>query len=292
VPIEPMHMKNGLALLLAGAVQAPMGARALELESSLTRAIANTRYEQPASSDLTQARELFKHTLLGDRPVAELKTGWYKLGFAFHEVTADGEPMWLVSQPPDSESGGGWYLFRTNHQSSLAFETPHAKNDVHTGIIGLRLFQAGTARVLAASTITRHRADMAHLDDTFFQAFTLAFAEVCPTGLVVQLHGFESENHNHVAADVLASAGIQSPGAWFFEVVEKLKQATAVRVLAYPRDTKVLGGTTNSQGKALNQTADCRFLHLEITPELRERMARDPELRRAILDSVSVTQPR
>ena len=286
-----MHMKNGLALLLAGAVQAPMEARALELESSLTRAIANTRYEQPAPSDLTQARELFKHTLLGDRPVAELKPGWYKLGFAFHEVTAEGEPMWLVSQPPDSESGGGWYLFRTNHQSNLAFETPHARNDVHTGIIGLRLFQAGTARVLAASTITRHRADMAHLDGTFFQEFTLAFAEACPTGLVVQLHGFESENHNNIAADILASARTKTPGPWFEDVAEKLKQATGVRVLAYPRDTKVLGGTTNTQGKALNQTPYCRFLHLEITPELRERMARDPELRRAVLNSVSVTQP-
>jgi hypothetical protein len=223
--------------------------------------------------------------------VAELKTGWYKLGFAFHEVTAEGEPMWLVTQPPDSESGGGWYLFRTNHQSNLAFETPHARNDVHTGIIGLRLFQAGTARVLAASTITRHRADMAHLEGTFFQEFTLAFAEACPTGLVVQLHGFESENHNNIAADILASAGTKTPGPWFEPVVEKLKQATSVRVLAYPRDTKVLGGTTNTQGKALNQTPHCRFLHLEITPELRERMARDPELRRAILNSVSVAQP-
>jgi hypothetical protein len=287
-----MHMKNGIALLLAGAVQAPMEARALELESSLTRAIANTRYEQPAASDLSQARELFKHTLLGDQPVAELKSGWYKLGFAFHKLTSNGEPMWLVSQPPDSESGGGWYLFRTNHESTLAFETPHARNDVHTGIIGLRLFQAGTARVLAASTITRHRADMAHLEDTFFQAFTLAFAEACPTGLVVQLHGFESGNHNNIDADILASAGTQSPGAWFLEMVDKLRHLSGVRVLGYPRDTKVLGGTTNSQGKALNQTPHCRFLHLEITPELRERMARDQELRRAILDSVSINQPR
>jgi hypothetical protein len=269
-----------------------MQSRALELESSLTRAIANTRYEQPAPSDLAQAKDLFKLTLLGERPAAELKTGWDKLGFSFHELTAEGEPMWLVSEPPGSESGGGWYLFRTNHQSTLAFETPHAKNDVHTGIIGLRLFRAGTARVLAASTITRHRADIAHLDDTYFQAFTLAFAEACPTGLVVQLHGFESENHNNIAADILASAGTKSPGPWLEEVVEKLKQATSVRVLAYPRDTKVLGGTTNAQGKMLNQTPHCRFLHLEITPELRERMARDQELRRAVLDSVSVTQPR
>jgi hypothetical protein len=74
--------------------------------------------------------------------------------------------------------------------------------------------------------------------------------------------------------------------------VDRLKQATAVRVLAFPRDTKALGAMLNAQGKELNKTRRCRFLHLEMTPELRQRLARDSELRHAVLDCLSVTQPR
>src|SRR5271169_2494633 len=236
-----MHMKNGLALLLVGAVESRMQAMALDLEASLTRAIVNTSYQQPAQAELTRAKDLFRHTLQGDLSVEDLRAGWSNLGFAFHELGADGEPLWLVCEPPGNEGGRGWYLFRTNRQSNLALEAPHARNDVHTGIIGLRLFQAGPARVLAAGTITRYKADMAHLDNTFFQAFTLAFADACPTGLVVQLHGFESENHQNIGADILASAGTRSPEPWFGDIADRLKKATAMRVLAFQRDTKVLG---------------------------------------------------
>lgn len=286
-----MHMKNGLALLLIGAVETRLQTMAFDVEASLTRAIVNTTYQQPAQVELTQAQALFKHTLQGDRTAGDLRSGWAGLGFEFHELTEEGEPLWLVCETPGHEGGRGWYLFRANHRSNLAFEAPHARNDIHTGIIGLRLFQAGKARVLAASTITRHRADMAHLDNTYFQAFTRAFAEACPTGLVVQLHGFETGNHKKIGADILASAGTRAPQPWFGEVVDRLKQATAMRVLAFPRDTKVLGALLNVQGKELNQTPHCRFLHLEMTPELRERLARDPELRRSVLECLSGIQP-
>jgi hypothetical protein len=287
-----MFMKNGLALLLVGAVQTRMQARALDLEASLARAIVNTSYQEPAAGELTRAKELFKHTLQGDQTVAELKTRWAESGFVLYELDPNGEPLWLVTEPTGKESGRGWYLFRANCQSNFALEAPHARNDIHTGIIGLRLFHAGPVRALAASTITRHRADMAHLDNTFFQAFTLAFSEACPTGLVLQLHGFESGNHSNIPADIVASAGTRSPEPWFADVVERLRRATSMRVLAYPRDTKILGANLNAQGGAVNKTRHCRFLHLEMTPELRERLARDQELRHAILNGLSGTQPR
>jgi len=181
-------------------------------------------------------------------------------------------------------------LFRNRPESTMALESPHAKNDIHTGVIGLRLFLAGQTRAYAAATITRHVADMAHLEDTCFQAFTLAFADVCPTGLVVQLHGFESENHSGTRADVIASAGSPSPEPWLDDVVQQLKQATALTVLAYPRDTRQLGATRNAQGEALHQSRRCRFLHLEMTKELRDQLTRDDQLRRAILNTLPAAQ--
>jgi hypothetical protein len=283
-------MKTGLTLLLLGAMQAGAETTAPDLEAWLARAITNTNYRPPAQTDFTRAKELFGHTLTGDRPVTELKAGWEKLGFGFYEVATNGETLWLLSEPPGREFGRGWYLFRTNHQSTLALEAPHARNDVQTGIISLRLFLAGQARVLAAATITRYTADMAHLDDTFFHAFTLAFAETCPTGLVFQLHGFESNNHTNARADVIASTGSSSPGSWFTDAIQQFRTSTSLLVLAYPQDTKTLGATTNAQGQALHKAGRCRFLHLEFTKEVRDRLTRDPKLRRAILECLSAAQ--
>jgi len=285
-------MKTGVALLLIGSMHIRMPAWAVDLEACLTRAITNKVYEAPTPAELTQAKQLFERTLQGHWTQAELTTNWAALGFEFQKVATGGESLCLLSEPAGKESGRGWYLFRTDCQSSIALEAPHARNDIHTGIIALRLFLAGQSRVLAASTITRHRADMAHLDDTFFQSFTLAFAQACPTGLVVQLHGFDAENHRSAPAEIIASAGTRSPEPWLADLVKQLKKATSLSVLAYPEDTKLLGATLNAQGRALQQTGHCRFLHLEMSMELREDLIRDDELRRAILDRLSPANAR
>ena len=287
-----MRLTTAITLLLIGVMNACTQTNAIDLEACLARVITNRNYQPPTPAELARARELFEHTLRGDRTAPELKKDWADAGFAFDEVVADKEVLWLVSEPAGKELGRGWYLFRTNRASTLALETPHAKNDVHTGMIGLRLFLAGQTRALATSTITRHRADMAHLDDTFFQAFTLAFAATCPTGLVIQLHGFESRNHDNAHADIIASAGTASPESWFSDLVQRLKLNTALVVLAYPHDIKELGGTLNAQGQALHKSGRCGFVHLEITEELRQRMTRDSQLRRAFLDALSVKQTR
>jgi hypothetical protein len=282
-----MFMKTGLTLLLVGAMHAGAETVTTDLETWLARAITNTTYQPPTQAEFRQAKELFGHTLNVDRSAAELKAGWEKLGFGFYEVATNGETLWLISEPQGKEFGRGWYLFRTQRQSSTAWEAPHAKNDIHTGVISLRLFLAGQSRAFAASTITRYQADMAHLDDTYFQAFTLAFAEACPKGLVIQLHGFESDNHTNAKADVIASAGTRSPESWFGDAIEDFRKATSLIVLAYPQDIKQLGATTNVQGLALHNVGRCRFLHLEFTKELRDRLTRDQKLRQAILESLT-----
>ncbi len=285
-----MKIGIGLALLLIGVLQASADATGPDLEAWMSRAITNLAYQPPTAAEFKRARELFAHTLKADRAMEELKSGWQELGFGFYEITADGKTLWLVSEPPGKEFGRGWYLFRTHSDSSMALEAPHARNDVHTGIITLRMFLAGQVRVLAESTITRHKADMARLDDSFFQAFTLAYGEVCPTGLIVQFHGFETDNHEGVKADIIASTGTRSAEPWLGHVVQRVRKATSLAVLAYPQDTKTLGATVNIQGQALRKAGHCRFLHLELTRELRDQLTRDAALRRAILESLPAAQ--
>ena len=282
-----MDMKTGAALLLIGAMQVRTEAESFDLEQHLARAITNKVYQAPSSAELAQGKDLFQRALQGQLTGGELRTNALPLGFEAHEILNGRETLWLLCETPGAETGRGWYLLRTNRQSTILLEAPHARNDIRTGLIGLRMFLAGRSRAFAAATITRHRADMAHLDDTLFQAFTLAFARSCPAGLVVQLHGFESGNHRDTEAAIIASDGTRSPEPWLADLMRRLKTATSLPILAYPTETQALGATLNAQARGLRQDGGCRFLHLELSMDLRERLASDDELRRGILDCLS-----
>ncbi len=279
-------MKTGIACLLLGALQIRTASGAVDLETHLSRAITNTVYQIPAPAELAKAQGLFLRTLQAPASDPDLTSQWATLGFEFQNVSAGSESFWLLHEPEGKEAGRGWYLFRTNQESALALQAPHARNDIHTGILSLRMFLRGPARALAASTITRHRADMAHLDNTYFQSFTVAFGRACPRGLVVQLHGFESENHGNSDAAIVASAGTRSHDPWLGQRVQQLRKSTGLRVLAYPQDTKQLGATLNTQGRALLANSKCQFLHLEFSRELRQRLSRENNLLQSVLDSV------
>lgn len=259
---------------------------AFDLQAYLSRAITNRSYRGPTAAEFDRAKELFKRTLLARKATAELKTNWAQLGFELREVDQCGETFLLLAEPVGFEEGRGWYIFRPENTNKTAIQAPHARNDVYTGVIGLKFFLARPCRAYAASTITRHRADMAHLEQTYFQAFTLAFAEVCPTGLVVQLHGFDPQQHKSVKGDIVASAGTNQPMPWLKKLVEQLAKATSLTVRAYPENTRQLGGTTNAQAKALRSNPHCRFLHIEMTPQLRERLLKDEQLQRAFVNTL------
>jgi len=279
-----MYAKMVLVLCFVLLTMSCIENSAVDLQAHISRAITNSSYRGPSAAEFDLAKELFKRTLSARNVTAELKTNWAKLGFELREVEQCGETFLLLAEPVGREEGRGWYIFRTNNTGKTAIQAPHARNDVRTGVIGLKFFLAGPCRAYAASTITRHRADVAHLEQTYFQAFTLAFAEVCPTGLVVQLHGFDPHQHKSIKGDIVASAGTNQPMPWLKELVEQLAKATSLTVLAYPDDTHQLGATTNAQAKALRSHPHCRFLHLEMTQQLRERLLNDEQLQRAFVN--------
>lgn len=241
-------------------------------------------YEPPTRSDLIEATALFKRTLTATLPDPELSAGWQSLGFDLVEIPQENETLWLLCEPTTPPQGQGWYLFRTNQQASIALQAPHARNDAQTGVIGLRLFLSGQVRLLAASTITRHQADAAHLNDTFFHASTVAFADTCPTGLVLQLHGFASEKHPLVDTDMIMSEGTRTPSPRLPALAARLHRDTPFTVAIYPNDIRELGGTQNAQARALRDRS-CQFVHLEMSRELRERLVNDTGLIDRVLNS-------
>ncbi|MCX7721525.1 MAG: hypothetical protein N2379_00485 [Verrucomicrobiae bacterium] len=267
------------------------GTKPTALHDELARAITNQSYRAPTEAEFAAAKELFKKTFKASGATPELKAEWGRLGFELREVSHGKEMFLLLAAPHGSDAGAGWYLFRVGKTAPVAIQTPHARNDVHTGLIGLELFLVGPFRAYAASTITRHKADMAHLDLTYFQAFTVAFAETCNTGMVVQLHGFDAARYKDISGQIVASAGTDKPLPWLGALTRRMAKATSLRVLAYPDDTRRLGGTTNAQATALRQHVHCRFLHLELSRELRDRLVKDKRLQREIVNVLADFDP-
>jgi hypothetical protein len=285
-----MLMKTGMTLLLVGAVNAPLQATTVDLDAALTTAIKNRAYALPEPPQLEQAKGLFQETFTRGQPFSELRMKWAGLGFELNEIAGRSEKYWLLRDHPGRQRGGGWYLFREGGSAQVCLQAPHARNDLETGLIALKLFSESGARALACSTITRHTADMAHLENTWFQAFTLAFAQVCPTGLVVQVHGFESSSHGELQADVVASAAQPSPGAWLENFANALSRKASLDVLVYPRDLKSrkLSGTQNAQARALRELSRCQFLHLEMSLRIRKQLRDDKQLRRILTDCLGI----
>jgi hypothetical protein len=262
------------------------GARADGLATLLEAALDNKVYAEPAEQTLRSARALFKRMLLAPKASDELKESWAALGFDWVEIQHLGENLLWLCEKAGQEKGRGVYLFRPGSESFLAWQAPHAKTDIRTGDISLRLFLQSRARAAAWSTISRKQADMAHLTNTFFHSFTLAFAEACPRGILVQLHGFEEAKRQETAPepfDLILSSGSRHHPDWFLDTVKRFRQSMAQAVRVYPDDTRELGGTRNAQSQALLQLGHPGFLHLEMSPAFRERLRQSAEARSTLI---------
>jgi len=250
-------------------------AEEVDLHQLLRQLISNnTNYYAPTTTELETASALFCEMLSITNLTSELESAWGTLGFQLQTVQYGGQSYWLVTEPVTNQAGRGFYLFRPTTPSNwpLAIQAPHPKDDLYTGYIALHLFTNSSAHALAVATVTRTLADMAHMDGTYFQSFTTSFAYVCPTGRVIQIHGFAPSNYPELDADVVLSAATNKPPNWLTNYAYALSNITGFIVAAYPYDTSVLGGTRNAQAAALRQFPNARFIHTEIARLAREML--------------------
>jgi hypothetical protein len=171
---------------------------------------------------------------------------------------------------------------------------PHGMKDYKTGRIGLRLFQEGGFSAGAWNTAPRYRKgggartdwDLAHLEDTFFTAFTRAFARARPAGRLIQVHGFAAEKRDTEAgasADLIVSPGGHALPPGFLALARCLEGSLALAVRVYPLEVRELGGTTNVSGRILRSLGHDGFVHLELAYPVRKRLLRDAPLRRDLI---------
>lgn len=199
-----------------------------------------------------------------------------------------------ILEEPDLRRGACAVVLRLQSARPLAIEAPHSFFDEGTLAVALDLFTTSHARMLLVNTVHRYRSskkdqgatsesdddreraplsDVAHAPASFFLAAHEAFLESIPSGVVVQIHGFSDSSIE--GADAVISAARTASSVE--PIAQQLQRQLQLRVLVYPKDTRKLGGTTNVQAK-LSRRMGQRFIHLELSRSLRQRLAKDGEL--------------
>ena len=252
----------------------------------LTRAI---RIEEPEEAQLRQARESFGHAL-----TAPVSKEWHdQIQDQGFEVTRADTPLHALRFDEDAQdcAGRGAYMLGISQSSApMLVSAPHRSTDRHTGTLALQLFSEGTLAAAAWNSAPRrandacaNAADLARSPLNHFSQFTLAFAQVYPAGLVVQLHGFDRETRQSQAgadADVILSNGTDSASGSLLDIADCLSATLHPRrVLVYPNDVSELGALSNAQGQALRESGFDGFVHVEMSLALREALIADHDAR-------------
>jgi hypothetical protein len=225
------------------------------------------------------------------------------LGFYTRSVAVGSAMVCVVSEMPGMERGAGAYVVRPGVDAGawvapvktkrsyavqrlgtkvarVAVLAPHSKSDLHSEVIGARVFAYSRARVFCQSTVHRDiaaadgsGADMAHRTDTFFQAATDAIDGVWTGGLTLEVHGFALSSYPGLdgSTDAVLSDGKGGTATPPYAGARSYMQYRHPRPdqQVYGTEVNVLGATTNSQGQQINAAGRNTFAHEEMTLETR-----------------------
>ncbi len=300
-----MNRSIHLAFLLAPLLGCGVAAQNL---GDLRRLGAAGRYVEPGKEELSLAEKLFAELFSGGKDTPRVSELAKRLGFELKTVREAGEEIIVIRETDSHRRGRGMYAFRTKDAAPLVVEAPHSEDDLHTGFLAEAFFLETRAAAVAWNTVPRDQpvegdargargraaADMAHLPDSVFLAFTRAFAAAHPGGVLVQLHGFaKAERRTEAGAfsDAILSCGTSSPPSWISAAALCLKEQAGARVSVYPWDVSELGATTNVHAKALERARHGGFLHVEMCLELRKRLKAGAGLRKALWRCLPEKQP-
>lgn len=192
----------------------------------------------------------------------------------------DGDVVALL-EPKEPWLGQGVLLLRLGPlPQELVLQAPHPTSDLKTGELTSQLFDTG--RVRAAMFATTHRdsgEDAAHDVESPLQQLTQGLAEGLPNPLFVQIHGFSASTSS---ADVVVAVGRGlSDADCFARQVGAALLVTDVRTGA---QEPLLAATKNAQSLLLRGVA--RFLHIELSKDLRDSLVAEPTRRDLLLGTL------
>ncbi len=199
----------------------------------------------------------------------------------------------VLREKAGKHRGGGLYVIRCGEAVPVVLQAPHAFYDVGTGALVRKLFAEGNARAAFWNTVHRykaspdekredpiHPADVAHEPGNLFHAAAMG-AAANPEIKFVQFHGFAATEH--IPFEVILSSGQKT-----LQAAALQEQFAALgKVALYGKETRSLGAATNAQGRALNRSKPGRFLHIELTRDLRKQLSKSKKLRKRLLKALN-----
>jgi hypothetical protein len=286
-PISAIYL-SGL-LLSACQLSAESPIEANTTSSSLKQTLQsaqNGHYTVPNLTEIESAERLFIRSLQSERSQA-LETAWQNKGFTMRTVTVANSAFTVIQEHKNKRTGRGLYVFRQTGGLPILLQAPHSFKDLYTGQIVRRLLLEKNYKAAAWNTVSRNEGDMAHLDNTIFQAFGRAFAKVYSTGTIIQWHGFaqhKRQTENGRTADIILSPTTQKPSKRIFNLSQCLKsQLTDFVVRIYPFEVNELGGTKNSNAIDLRQRGFNSFIHIELSKPLRKKLRHNQAVRQKLI---------
>lgn len=198
----------------------------------------------------------------------------------------EGDRLWLVEPVGEAPRGLGMLAIRLGPlPEELVLQAPHPYYDEHTGRIVGALFDAGGARAAMISSYQRYvvpGVDPSSQPATALQAMTAALPLALPDPLVVQIHGFGPKRSP--APGVVSHGSARSGGELQARALALLGPALQAEGLRGPDQVPLLAGMANLQSWVLADRT--RFLHLELSAQVRERLRREEEARARLLQAL------
>jgi hypothetical protein len=261
-----------------------------QFQQLLDSATQNVRYEPVSRTEMVAATRLFSQTLQHDTPPDTVIVAWKQLGWELRPFSMNRDKCWVLMEDSTDRRGRGVFVFRPQG-GPVILQAPHSFFDQHTESITRDLFRWSNFRAAAWNSVHRKTEDAAHTEQHYFNALTIAAAELAPSPFVVQIHGFSQSHRKTPAgkrADIIASNGSKVPAPWFQRASLHLHGISYGTVLMYPHEIRELGATTNAQAAALRAAGSDRFLHLELSQPLRERLRTSESLQRQMVNDLEI----
>lgn len=271
--------------------------KALWPDKDKVRFRPTTLQERAVFSELLPS--LLKTAVTGGLPTPDQKALAEQADFTIDVWELHGQRFFAVREKREAQRGAGAYVLRAGAAQNVVVQSPHAYFDLGTGAIGAELFVCAPegARPRAFFTNTAHRfkgrpgerradpdhpADLAHNGDHLFQVATDLMARALPAVRVVQLHGFgEKANKGRKRKlSAVVSSGTDAASPYIRNVATRMTEVVGDGVRTYPDETGAFGGTQNAQSRLLQLYPNARFVHLELSANLRRKLRRADDLER------------
>ena len=221
-------------------------------------------------------------------------------GFRLERWSVDGDRYLALVEK--QVHGAGAYVFRVGPREdgpTILLEAPHNFFDLGTGRLAAEIFftprgeNLARARALFTNTIHRYQlspgdkkkrahnpADIAHEPEHAFSIATIAFARAAGATNVIQLHGFGSRSDDEGDGELgeigaVVSAGRREGSSPLSALIAEKLSTMFDGVKRFPEDAKVLGATTNAQGKLLRDVKGAAFVHVELSSAVRKQLDGD-----------------